>query len=395
MNTLPPLVLASTGPADTSIYLDHHASTPVHPEVWRHMTPYALAQFHNPSGMHAGSMSVQGMIASARQSVLRYLNAARHQVVFTSGATEANNLALQCFAGRREGRQTLLLSPTEHKSVLATAGFLQAHRSLQRTFLAVDRFGHVDLDDLARQLGTGDVFMVSVMAVNNEIGTIARLPEIASLCRQRGALFHCDATQAMDTMRLDLSRLPIDLLSFSAHKIYGPKGIGCLVASLDAMERFTGPLLHGGGQQGGLRAGTENVPGIAGLHKAIELCERDFDANVTHRRDLRDQLQAGLQSHFDLTVNGDPAQRHPGNLHVSFRDVLPHRFFARCDRVAFSTGSACNSQSGEPSHVLSAIRLDRAAIKASMRLSVGLGTTPAQVQQALAVFLAARDAVPA
>jgi cysteine desulfurase len=199
----------------------------------------------------------------------------------------------------------------------------------------------------------------------------------------------------MDTVRLDLSRLAIDLLSFSAHKIYGPKGVGCLVVSAQALDRFTGPLLHGGGQQGGLRPGTENVPGIAGLHKAIELCERGFDAHLAHRSALRDRLQAGLQSHFDLTVNGDPARRHPANLHVSFRDVQPQRFFARCDRIAFSTGSACNSQSGEASHVLRAIRLDPGAIKASMRLSVGLRTTESQVEQAIAVFLAARDTIPA
>jgi cysteine desulfurase len=385
---------ATTWPIDT-IYLDHHATTPVHREVWHHMSVYADAQFHNPSGMHAGSLAVQAMIDSARQSVLRYLNAPRHQTVFTSGATEANNLALQCFGGPSDGRRTVLLSPTEHKSVLATAGYLHEQRALQPTFLKVDRVGHVDLDDLRGKLSRGGVSMVSVMAVNNEIGTIAHLPEISTLCQEHDALFHCDATQAMDTVRLDLSRLAIDLLSFSAHKIYGPKGVGCLVVSAQALDRFTGPLLHGGGQQGGLRPGTENVPGIAGLHKAIELCERGFDAHLAHRSALRDRLQAGLQSHFDLTVNGDPARRHPANLHVSFRDVQPQRFFARCDRIAFSTGSACNSQSGEASHVLRAIRLDPGAIKASMRLSVGLRTTESQVEQAIAVFLAARDTIPA
>jgi cysteine desulfurase len=380
-----------TAPAVGAIYLDHHATTPVHPEVWAEMGSFATDLFFNPSGIYRGSLVVQDQLHAAAETVRRYLHAPDHQVVFTSGATEANNLSLKCFAG--EADRAMLVSPTEHKSVIATSAYL--HRSRRgRVLLRVDGRGHVDLEDLEARLRAG-ASLVSVMAVNNEIGTAARVREVAALCLAHGALFHCDATQAMDTFPLDLRETPADLVTFSAHKIYGPKGAGCLVVSERALERFEEPHIHGGGQQQGLRAGTENVMGIMGMARALEIAARDLERNVAHRRAMRDRLQAGLAERCEVVVNGDPERRHPGNLHVSFRGVVPQRFFARCSSIAFSTGSACNSQSGETSHVLRAIGLTAADIKASMRLSVGISTTEADVDAAVEILeSAARQARP-
>lgn len=362
-----------------SVYLDFHATTPIHPEVWVEMELFATQLFYNPSGIHAGSLMVQERLQAAAATVKRFLSAPRHQVLFTSGATEANNLALKSFAEDGESRPALV-SPTEHKSVMETSAFLHRH-GRSRVLLRVDSLGHVDLDHLETRLREG-AHLVSVMAVNNEIGTVARIQRVAELCREHGALFHCDATQAMDNLPLSLAATSIDLLSFSAHKIHGPKGVGCLVVSERALDRFAEPHIHGGGQQTGMRAGTENVMGIMGLARALEVCARDFAASLDHRRTLRDRLQAALQELGDVGVNGDPAHRHPGNLHVSFRDVVPQRFFAQCGSLAFSTGSACNSHSGEMSHVLRAIGLAPADIKSSMRLSVGTSTTAEDIDAA-------------
>lgn len=381
----------ATATPSRSIYLDHHATTPVHPEVWAEMGAFATELFYNPSGIYPGSLVVQDRLQAAADTVRRYLHAPNHHVVFTSGATEANNLSLKCFAG--EPGRAMLVSPTEHKSVIATSAYLNRARK-SRVLLRVDGRGQVDLEELEARLRDGAA-LVSVMAVNNEIGTAARVREIAALCRSHDALFHCDATQAMDTFPLDLADTPADLVTFSAHKIYGPKGAGCLVVSERALERFDEPHIHGGGQQQGLRAGTENVMGIMGMARALEVTARDLERNVAHRRALRDRLQAALASRCEVVVNGDPERRHPGNLHVSFRGVVPQRLFARCSRIAFSTGSACNSQSGETSHVLRAIGLPAADIKASMRLSVGISTTADDVDAAVEVLAdAARQARP-
>ncbi len=370
-------------------YLDHQATTPCDPAVVAAMAPWWSERFANPSSrLHRPALEAAAAVDLAREQVAAALGMAAEAVVFTSGATEANNLALkgvaEAAAARGGPRRRIVTLASEHRAVLDPARWLE-RAGAPLTVLPVQANGLVDLEQLAAAI-TDDTLLVSVMAANNEIGVLQPLAAIAALCRARGALLHVDAAQAVGHIPLDMSVLNLDLLSLSAHKLYGPKGVGALLV------RPGVPLaaqLHGGGQEGGLRAGTPPVPLLVGLAAALRLALADRDERALRLGTLRDQLWQGLQALGDVRRNGAPGLAH--NLNVTIGGVDGGRLHARLRRqLAVSSGSACSQ--GSPSHVLAALGRSRAEAAASIRFGLGRGTTAAEISTAIA---AVSDAVAA
>lgn len=367
-------------------YLDHQATTPCDPAVVAAMAPWWHEHFANPSGrQHRPALEAAAAVDQARGRVAAALGMAETAVVFTSGATEANNLALkgvaEAAADRGERRRRIVTLATEHRAVLDPARWLE-RRGQPLTVLPVQASGLVDLERLAAAIGD-DTLLVSVMAANNEIGVLQPLAAIADLCRERGALLHCDAAQAVGHMALDMGALGLDLLSLSGHKLYGPKGVGALLV------REGVPLaaqLQGGGQEGGLRAGTPPVPLLVGLGEALRLAEADREERSARLAALRDQLWQALAALGDVQRNGSPGLAH--NLNVTIGGVEGgrlHRLLRR--RLAVSSGSACSQ--GSPSHVLAALGRSRAEAAASIRFGLGRTTTVHDITAAIGAVTAA------
>ena len=376
-------------------YLDHQATTPCDPAVVAAMAPWWTEQFANPaSRLHRPGLRAAAAVDQARSQILGQLgltagappeNPRGHQgdaqLIFTSGATEANNLALKGLAEAElaagGNRRQLVTLATEHRAVLDPLRYLARH-GFRLSELPVGSDGLVDLDQLAAALGP-DTLVVSVMAANNEIGVLQPLAAIGSLCRQRGIPFHCDGAQAVGHIALNPAELGIDLLSLSGHKLYGPKGIGALAIS---RPLALAPQLHGGGQQGGLRAGTLPVPLIVGLAAALNLAQADRLEREQRLGALRDQLWQGLEALGGIRRNGAAAPRLAHNLNICVEGVeggALHRALRR--QLAVSGGSACSS--GEPSHVLAALGLSRLEAAASIRFGLGRSTTTAEIGQAI------------
>ena len=376
-------------------YLDHQATTPCDPAVVAAMAPWWTEQFANPaSRLHRPGLLAAAAVDQARSQILGQLgltagappeNPRGHQgdaqLIFTSGATEANNLALKGLAEAElaagGSRRQLVTLATEHRAVLDPLRYLARH-GFRLSELPVGSDGLVDLDQLAAALGP-DTLVVSVMAANNEIGVLQPLAAIGSLCRERGIPFHCDGAQAVGHITLNPAELGIDLLSLSGHKLYGPKGIGALAIS---RPLALAPQLHGGGQQGGLRAGTLPVPLIVGLAAALNLAQADRLEREQRLGALRDQLWQGLEALGGIRRNGAAAPRLAHNLNICVEGVeggALHRALRR--QLAVSGGSACSS--GEPSHVLAALGLSRLEAAASIRFGLGRSTTTAEIGQAI------------
>jgi len=364
-------------------YLDFHATTPVDPRVRDAMWPFFGEQFGNAaSRSHAVGRDASRAVESAREQIARFIGARAMDVVFTSGATESNNLALKGVArARRSGdRRRIITVVTEHPSVLDTCDALE-REGFEVTRLAVGRDGLIRLDDLRRALETPTV-LVSVMVANNEIGVLQPISEIAEIVHAAGALLHTDASQAAGKIPLNVQALGADLMSLTAHKMYGPKGIGALyvqpnVGRLEA-------ILHGGGQERGLRAGTLNVPAIVGFGAAAEIATTEVDAEAARVAPLRDRLLSELRAAIpDLEVNGSMAARLPHNLHVSVPGVEAGALGPALDDLAVSSGSACHSGSGAPSYVLSALGLPDDLARASIRFGLGRWTTAATIDRAI------------
>ena len=376
-------------------YLDHQATTPCDPAVVAAMAPWWTEQFANPaSRLHRPGLLAAAAVDQARSQILGQLgltagappeNPRGHQgdaqLIFTSGATEANNLALKGLAEAElaagGSRRQLVTLATEHRAVLDPLRYLARH-GFRLSELPVGSDGLVDLDQLAAALGP-DTLVVSVMAANNEIGVLQPLAAIGSLCRQRGIPFHCDGAQAVGHIALNPAELGIDLLSLSGHKLYGPKGIGALAIN---RPLALAPQLHGGGQQGGLRAGTLPVPLIVGLAAALNLAHADRLEREQRLGALRDQLWQGLEALGGIRRNGAAAPRLAHNLNICVEGVeggALHRALRR--QLAVSGGSACSS--GEPSHVLAALGLSRLEAAASIRFGLGRSTTTAEIGQAI------------
>lgn len=375
-------------PLTLPIYLDHHATTPVDPRVLEAMLPYFSQAFGNPgSTNHGFGRQALEAVEQARASVAMALRAEPAEIVFTSGATESNNLAIRGVAERPRRKGNHLVSvATEHHAVLDPLAQL-GRRGYEITLLPVapagDRLaGCVDPEQVASAL-RDDTILVSVMLANNEIGALHPVAEIGRLCKERGVLLHCDATQAVGKLPVNVNELAVDLLSLSAHKMYGPKGVGALYVRGKRPHVRLEPQIFGGGQEQGRRSGTLNVPGIMGLAKALALSLELLPTEGPRLAELRGRLFAGLSAAVgDLLLHGaalDSGRRLPGNLNVGFPGVDGEALLLEMRDVAVSSGAACTSVSPEPSHVLRALGLDDDLVRASLRFGLGRGTTAEEI----------------
>lgn len=365
------------------VYLDHNASTPVHPEVVRAMMPYWGERFGNPSSIHAFGREAREGVEIAREQIARFLGAETDEVVFTSGGTESDNLAIKGVALAR-GAGHIVTSPIEHHAVLRTCQFLEG-QGFAVTYVPVDGDGLVDPDDVRRALRP-DTILITIMHANSEVGTIQPVEAIGRLARERAIPFHVDGVQTFGKIPLDVHAWGVDLLSFSGHKIYGPKGVGGLW--IRKGTRMVA-VQHGGEHERRRRAGTENVPGIVGLGQAVEIRAREMEAEALRLAGLRDRLWAGLRARVrDVRLNGHPTRRLPGTLGMSFRRVESESIVLGLDLegIGVSAGSACTSGNVEPSHVLVAMGVPVEWAMGAIRVSLGRGTTPEEIDAVLEVL---------
>ena len=361
------------------VYLDYHATTPVDPEVLREMLPWFTERFGNAaSRQYRLGWEAQEAVERARSSVAALIGADAREIVFTSGATEANNLALKGLAEAYRTRGNhFVTATTEHKSVLDTCKRLE-RRACDVTWVGVDAKGRIDLDRL-RAAVRPTTIAISVMTANNEIGVVAPLAEIAAIAHEKGALLHTDAVQAVGKMPFNAQALGVDLASLTAHKFYGPKGIGALFVRRRNPRVSLVPLVEGGGHEQGMRSGTLNVPGIVGFGAAAAIARREMESESARLRTLRDRLLDGLRARVpDVIVNGSLANRLPGNLNVSFPGIDGEALLiSLCDDVAISSGAACTA--ADPSHVLKALGHPTDLALASLRFGLGRWTTEDEV----------------
>lgn len=364
------------------IYLDHHATTPVDPRVVDAMAPYWSDDFGNPSSAgHVFGWRAEEAVAIARERLASAIGASDpSEIVFTSGTTESDNLALIGLArAQRGGRDHLIASAIEHPAVLDACRFLTGE-GFSLTILPVDGAGLVDPAAVEAAM-TDRTLVVSVMAANGEVGTLQPIEEIGRICRAREVLFHTDAAQAVGKIPVDVQRWGVDLLSMCAHKLYGPKGIGALYIRKRRPRIALQPLLHGGGQEAGVRSGTLPVPLIVGFARAVELCLADLEAEAARLTALREALWERLSSALEgVACNGSREHRLPGNLNVSFAGVNAEQLLVALSDVALSTGSACASGSGEPSHVLEALGLSEAVARSSLRFGIGRSNDAEEIE---------------
>jgi cysteine desulfurase len=363
------------------IYLDNHATTPVDPRVLDAMLPYFAEKFGNAaSKSHMFGWEAEAAVDSAREQVAKSIDAASaREIIFTSGATESDNLALKGVAeANRDKGNHIVTCVTEHKAVLDSCKVLERH-GFQVTYLPVDSYGVIDLKQV-RDVLTDKTILISIMAANNEIGTIQSINEIGSLAKEKGILFHTDATQAVGKIPINVRDMDIDLLSLTAHKMYGPKGIGALYVRSSKPRVRLAAVIDGGGHERGMRSGTLNVPGIVGLGACCELGQKEMSAEGERLMALRERLKGGILSQLDeVYINGHPLRRLPGNLNMSFAYVEGESLLMALKEIAVSTGSACTSASLEPSFVLKAIGLKDELAHSSIRFGLGRFNTEDEI----------------
>ncbi len=368
-----------------SIYMDYAATTPTHPEVLEAMKPYFYEIFGNPSSIHSYGREAKKAIDAARDNIAGFIGARSAEIIFTSGGTESDNFALEgiAYANEKKGNH-IISTPIEHHAVTNCLAFLKK-RGFEVTYVPVDGTGLVDPEDIRKAM-TDKTILVSVMHANNEIGTIEPIAEIGKICRERGVYFHTDAVQTFGHMPINVAELNIDLLSASAHKLYGPKGVGLLYVKKGTKIV---PYLHGGEQEGGRRASTENVPGIAGFAKAVDIAKGEMKELDGRLIKLRDKLIKGILSNIeDSRLNGHPTKRLSNNVNVSISYIEGESMLLRLDMegIAGSTGSACSSGSLEPSHVLLSIGLPHEVAHSSLRLTLGRWTTEKEIDRVLEIL---------
>jgi cysteine desulfurase len=362
------------------VYLDNNATTRVDPRVVDVMLPWFAENYGNAASRHHSfGWKADEAVEQARSQVADLIGADPREIVFTSGATESNNLALKGIAAMYRSRGDHLVTvETEHKAVLDVCKRLQ-QGGLRVTFLPVDRFGQVAVEQVAEALSERTV-LVSVMAANNEIGTLQPIGEIGKLCKERGVLFHTDAVQAAGKVPLDVEAMGVDLMSLSAHKMYGPKGVGALYVRRRNPHVRLEPLFDGGGHERGMRSGTVNVPGAVGFGQACMLCSASMPEEAQRTRRLREQLHLGLNERLgDVSLNGHPTQRLPGTLNLSFAHVQGEALMMGMRNLAVSSGSACTSASIEPSYVLKALGVDDELAHSSLRFGIGRFNTAEEI----------------
>lgn len=366
------------------IYLDNAATTPVSPEVLEAMLPYFSQVYGNASSIHSFGREAKRAVEHARRQVAKALHAAIPQeIYFTAGGTESDNWAIKG-AALAQGKGHIITTAIEHHAVLHTCAWLEK-RGYDVTCLPVDEYGRITAAQVEMALRK-DTILVSVMAANNEVGTLQPIAEIGKICRAHGVLFHTDAVQAVGAVPLDVQAMNIDLLSLSGHKLHGPKGVGALYVRKGVKMDS---LVHGGAQERGFRAGTENVPAIVGLGKAVELACANQADNAARISALRDRLIGGLMERIPGTrLNGHPTTRLPGNANLSFDGVEGEALLLRLDLVgvAGSSGSACTSGTLDPSHVLLALGLNESQANGALRLTLGSDTTQEEIDKVLDIL---------
>jgi cysteine desulfurase len=360
------------------IYLDYSATTPVDPRVAAKMIPYLTEKFGNPaSRSHAYGWEAETAVEEARSHVAALLNADPKEIVWTSGATEGDNLAIKGAAHFYQGKgKHIITVKTEHKAVLDTVRELE-RQGFEATYLSPEPNGLLDLDKLKAAIRP-DTILVSVMMVNNEIGVIQDIEGIGEICRPKGIIFHCDAVQAAGKVEIDLSRLKVDLMTVTAHKVYGPKGVGAQYVRRKPRVRIE-PQIHGGGHERGMRSGTLATHQIVGMGEAFRIARLEMGAENERIRGLRDRLWKGLSEIEEVHLNGDPEQRIPGNLNVSFNFVEGESLIMGIKEIAVSSGSACTSASLEPSYVLRALGRSDELAHSSIRFTIGRFNTTEEI----------------
>lgn len=352
------------------VYLDYSATTPVKEEVFKEMVPFFCERYGNASSLYTPGLDAKRAIDNAREQVSLLIGSSPQEVYFTACGSESDNwVLLQVAEALKDKGNHIITTQTEHHAILHTCEYLEKH-GVEVTYLGVDDKGMIDLEEYKASFKANTI-LVSIMMVNNEIGTIHPIKELASIAKEKGVLFHTDAVQALGNVPIDVKELNVDFLSMSAHKIYGPKGVGALYIKKGI--RIPN-LLHGGAQEMGKRAGTENVPGIVGFGKAAELARLNFDNHVKHLTELRDYLAKRITEEIpDVFINGTMESRHPGNLNVTFNYIEGESILLKLDmhHICVSTGSACSSKSLKPSHVLAALGVSDELIHGTVRFSIG------------------------
>ena len=360
------------------IYLDNAASTAVHKDVLDEMLPFLKEQYGNPSSIHRFGRQADKAIRNARKRISELINSSPDEILFTSGGTESNNTALYGIAHSNKGNH-IITSSIEHEAILEPCKRLE-EEGFRLTYLPVDNHGFVNPHDLKDALSE-DTCLVSIMFANNEVGTIQPIQEISSICKEKSVVFHTDAIQAIGKVPINVENLGVDLLSISSHKINGPKGVGALYIKKGIQ---ISPLILGGGQEKGLRSGTENVANIVGFGKACQLANENLEQNITFLKNLRDYLITNVTQQIpNVTLNGDPEKRIPNNTHFTFLGVNGEDLIIKLDEneIAASTGSACSVKTQKASHVLQAMGFSHEQVTGSLRLTVGIYNTKEELEK--------------
>ncbi|HET6385212.1 MAG TPA: cysteine desulfurase family protein [Armatimonadota bacterium] len=360
---------------DRPIYLDHNATTPVDPRVLKVMLPYFTEIFGNAASVdHEYGYEAKQAVDRAREQIATVINARPDEIIFTSGATESNNIALFGVAEKYASRgDHIITCVTEHRAVLDPCRRLE-QMGKRVTYLSVDQYGLVDPDDVRRAI-TAQTVLISIMTANNEIGTIAPVAEIGKIAKEHDVLFHTDAAQAVGHIPMDVQAMNIDIMSMSAHKMYGPKGVGALYRRRSNPHVLLAPVIYGGGHEKGLRSGTLNVPGVVGMGEAVELCAGQLECEAARLRKLRTQMFLLLKERAgDLEINGHPTRRLPHNLNLYIPDIEGRSLMVGLKGIAMSTGSACTSQTVEASHVIESLGFGTQRAHSSVRFGLGRST---------------------
>lgn len=366
------------------IYMDHNATTPMDPRVLEAMMPYFTNVYGNAaSRSHQFGWEAEEAVEKARQQIADLIGATPKEIVFTSGATESDNLAIMGIAEMYAPKGNHIITlPTEHKAVIDTCKYLERHGK-EVTYLGVDEFGMVDLDALRNAIKDTTI-LVTIMMANNEIGTVQPVAEIGKICREKGVIFHTDATQGVGKIPVDVNAMNIDLMSFTAHKMYGPKGVGALYVRKRSPRVKLSEQMHGGGHERGMRSGTLNVPGIVGFGKACEICKNEMAEESARLIRLRDKMINTFLERVEYSyLNGHPTERLPHNVNVSFEYVEGEGLMMGIKDLAVSSGSACTSATLEPSYVLKALGRGDELAHSSIRYGLGRFTTEEEVDFAI------------
>jgi cysteine desulfurase len=362
------------------VYLDNNATTPLDPQVLKEMMPYLTEKFGNAaSASHIYGHEAAEAVKLARKRVAHLINSSADEIIFTSGATESINLAIKGYAEANFDRGNhIITTPIEHKAVLDTCKYLEKH-GFEISYLKVDEYGIIDLDDL-KNIINDRTLLVSVMTANNEIGTIEPLEAIGKICKDRNVIFHTDASQAVGKIFIDVKRFNINLMSFTAHKFYGPKGIGALYIETKSPKIKLAEQIHGGGHEHGFRSGTLNVPSIVGFGMACHIAKEKMKEESEIISNFRNKMMNNFVTNIEgCSLNGHPEKRLPNNLNVSFDFTDSQRILIALKELAVSTGSACSSETLEPSHVLKAIGKPDNLCKSALRIGIGRFNTKEEI----------------